>query len=324
MNAADPICVLTLADDRYAIPLAVTVRSLLERLEADRSVHLTIIDGGMRDATKEKLADSWRTAEAWPRISIEWRTPDSRDATPVPAWGRVPKLTYERINVGLYLANASRAIILDSDVLVRTCIGRLWDTPLGGAIAAATVDPFVPTVSSPDGLAAHSAMGLSPEAPYLNAGVMLVDLQLWREQNVGPRAFAWVKQNWQAARCYDQDAINALLAGRWRQLDVRWQVQPRIARLPLTAAEGGGDAWIVHFSGRLKPWLYRGNSSADREFFQVLDRTAWHGWRPPVTLRSALTGFYERRLRRLLYPWEVRALGLLNRFRRRKEAIKDL
>ena len=74
---------------------------------------------------------------------------------------------------------------------------------------------------------------------------------------------------------------------------------------------------MVHFSGRLKPWVYRGESFADREFFAVLDRTAWRGWRPPETLSAALTGFYERRLRRLLYPLEVRALGWLDWLRRR-------
>ena len=83
------------------------------------------------------------------------------------------------------------------------------------------------------------------------------------------------------------------------------------------------DAWIVHFSGRLKPWVYRGKSAADGEFFEVLDRTAWRGWRPPVTVRSVLTGVYERGLRRLLYPCEVRALGLLNRLRRLRVASKE-
>jgi lipopolysaccharide biosynthesis glycosyltransferase len=322
MSTAEPIYVLTLADERYALPLAVTIRSLLDRLEADRRVHLTIIDGGILEGTKQKLVESWHTSEGWSRTSIEWRAPEYGDSTLFPVWGRVPKLTYARIHLAAYLPQASRAILLDSDVLVRTAIGRLWDTPLDGAVAAAAVDPFVPTVSSRDGLAAHAEQGLPPDAPYLNAAVMLVDLERWRQQNVGPRAWAWVQQNWQATRWYDQDAINAVLAGEWKPLDARWQVQPRAASLRFTA-ENYKDAWVVHFSGRLKPWVYRGHSDADREFFEVLDRTAWKGWRPPVTARSVLTGFYERRLRRLVYPCEVRVLGLLNRLLRSREANKE-
>ena len=323
MTADDPIHVLTPADDRYAIPLAVTVRSLLDRLEADRSVHLTIIDGGILDATKQKLLESWRTSAGWRRCSLEWRPPDYGDSASIRVWGRVPKLTYARINLAAYLPGTSRAIVLDSDVLVRTGIGRLWDTPLEGAVAAAAVDPFVPTVSSRDGLAAHRELGLPSGAPYLNAGVMLVDLELWQERKVGPRALAFVAQNWRTTRWYDQDALNAVLAGEWKPLDARWQVQPRLARLRPTDEATLRDAWIIHFSGRLKPWTYRGSSAADREFFEVLDRTAWHGWRLPATARSVLTGFYERRLRGMLYPCEVRVLGLLDRLRRLREASKD-
>src|SRR5229473_5658773 len=110
MSAADPIYVLTPADDRYAIPLAVTVRSLLDRLETDRSVHLTIIDGGILDATKEKLVKSWCTSAGWLRSSMEWRTPDYGDVALIRVWGRVPKLTYARINLAAYLPGTSRAI----------------------------------------------------------------------------------------------------------------------------------------------------------------------------------------------------------------------
>ena len=323
MSAADPIYVITLADDHYAIPLAVMVRSLLDCLEPDRRLHLTIIDGRIPDATKEKLVESWRTSAGWPRSSMEWRAPDYGDAALIRVWGRVPKLTYARINLTAYLPQAPRAIVLDSDVLLRTGIGRLWDTPLDGAIAAAAVDPFIPTVSSRDGLAGHAEMGLPPDAPYLNAGVMLVDLELWRQRNVGPQALMIVNQNSHETRWYDQDALNAVLAGQWKALDARWQVQPRLANLRLAAKAAAADAWIVHFSGRLKPWAYRGDSAADREFFEVLDRTAWHGWRPPRTARSVLTGFYDRRLRRRFYPCEVRALGLLHRLRRLRGANKD-
>jgi lipopolysaccharide biosynthesis glycosyltransferase len=318
----DPIHIITPADDHYAIPLAVTVRSLLDTLGAGRTVHVTVIDGGILESTKEKLVKSWSGSEAWPRCSIVWRAPDYGDSASIRVWGRVPKLTYARINLAAYLPEAPRTILLDSDVLVRIDIGQLWDTSLADAVAAAVVDPFIPTVSSRDGLAGYAEQGLPPTAPYLNAGVMLVDLALWRERELGPRALAFVDRHWRETRWYDQDALNAVLAGQWVPLDGRWQMHPRLAGVQSITAAGEAP-WIVHFSGRLKPWTYRDNSDYDREFFEVLDRTDWCGWRPPVTVNSLLTGFYARRLRRWLYPVEVRMLGSLDRFRRLRELHKD-
>lgn len=265
---------------------------------------------------------SWSGSAAWPQCSIAWRAPDYGDSTSIRVWGRVPKLTYARINLAAYLPEPSRVILLDSDLLVRSDIGRLWDTPLAGAVAAAVIDPFIPTVSSRDGLATYVDLGLASDAPYLNAGVMLVDLALWRQREVGPRALAFVESYWRVTRWYDQDAINAVLAGQWITLDARWQTHPRLARLR-TISPRGEDPWIVHFSGRLKPWAYRGDSAYDREFFEVLDRTDWRGWRPPVTARSLLTRFYAQQLRRWLYPVEVRLLGSLDRLRRLREAHND-
>ena len=111
------INVVTLANGRYAIPLAVMVRSLLDRLEPKRQVHVVVIDGGIPLETKQKLIDSWRT-------SAHLRAHQYRSLLP----------------------NAGRAILLDSDVLLRAGLGRLWDTPLDGVVAAAVADPFVPSV----------------------------------------------------------------------------------------------------------------------------------------------------------------------------------
>ena len=53
---------------------------------------------------------------------------------------------------------------------------------------------------------------------------------------------------------WDQEALNAVLAGKWGALDPRWNriANPRGA-LP---GEGQDGAWIYHFAGNVKPWAY--------------------------------------------------------------------
>ena len=63
----DPIVVLA-ADDNFAMPLAATVRSALENLSPERTLRLYVLDGGLSDATKERLIRSWPAG----RFQIAW------------------------------------------------------------------------------------------------------------------------------------------------------------------------------------------------------------------------------------------------------------
>ena len=62
---------------------------------------------------------------------------------------------------------------------------------------------------------------------------------------------------------------------------------------------------IIHLSGRLKPWTYNARTPADTLYYEYLDRTLWHGWRPPSGWRSRLLFCYENQFRPWAYPLEV-------------------
>src|SRR6478735_12050971 len=67
-DAKREITVVSATDDAYAMPLAVTIRSVLDHLAADRFLRLYVLDGGLSDANKDRLLKSWND----PRISVEW------------------------------------------------------------------------------------------------------------------------------------------------------------------------------------------------------------------------------------------------------------
>jgi lipopolysaccharide biosynthesis glycosyltransferase len=86
---------------------------------------------------------------------------------------------------------------------------------------------------------------------------------------------------------WDQDAMNIVLAGQWKPLDLRWNRTVGIA-LRSSWQETTFDAptflqlktrpFIVHFTTKFKPWnAYR---HPDKHlFYKYLDLTAWAGWR---------------------------------------------
>jgi lipopolysaccharide biosynthesis glycosyltransferase len=170
-------------------------------------------------------------------------------------------------------------------------------------------DAGAPTVASPRGLLNFRELGLAPDLAYLNAGVMSLDLRLWREERLSERLLGYLESHPHAIRWWDQDALNAVLAGRWGELDPRWNQIPQVWE-PAREGEDGfpaslrelmiRDPWIVHFSTWSKPWHWGCTHPARERFFEVLDRTEWAGWRPRKTFCDTQLAHQCRRIARRL------------------------
>ena len=202
--------------------------------------------------------------------------------------------------------------MLDSDALVLADVAGLHDTDLEGCVIAACVDPFIPTVSSIDGLHDFARSGMPADTPYFNAGMMVADLRRWRQERVGKRSLQYIEREHRHLRQYDQDALNAVLAGRWKLLDGSWNTQPRTPNalgIPLPR-----QVRIVHFSGRLKPWVYRGRTELDRLYLETLHRTDWHDFRLQSTWQARAWTLYDSPLRRLVHGIECRMHALQRAF----------
>src|SRR5262245_4033832 len=321
------ITLVTLADEHYALPLAVLGRSLADHLRAPEPATLYVVDGGLAPDTKRHLLDSWDPQ----RLRVEFVRPQFGDERVLPVWGRIPALTYARVFVPLLVPDdCSKAIVLDSDVVVRTGIEQLWSLDLGGKCLLAVQDPAIPFVSSRGGLRRHRELAIPAGRPYFNAGVMVIDVAKWRRLNVSGRVMAFIRKNAGDLNYCDQDGLNAVLWDDWDALDPRWQVQPRLlARdgMPLPHFDDGmrtrlrADPFILHFSGRLKPWMYRGSTVFDHIFFDYVDRTWWTGWRPPSSAKGWWYRLYDSRVRDWCYPLEPLGHGLMRNLSRRSARV---
>jgi len=99
-----------------------------------------------------------------------------------------------------------------------------------------------------------------------------------------------------------------VLAGRWKQLDPRWNQGSIVFTFPTweqspydvqTFSRLRSEPYIVHFTTRDKPWRPLCHHPFSTEFFQYLDRTEWCGWRPPrLETFLELLKVSERQLRR--------------------------
>ena len=318
MNSdSSTIVVASAADARYALPLAVMLSSVGSHAPGS-SIQAYVLDDGLSAEDRCKVAESLSG-----NVRLEWRQSVSA-LSGFPIWGRMSLTTYQKLTLEEWLPEeVDRVIWLDCDLLVLTDIGHLWRSASAGIVLAAQ-DQRVPAVSSPFGVAAWRELGLPAGSKYFNAGVLVIDLAWWRRYSVRRRSIDYLRTYADQVYFWDQEALNAVLAGKWGELDPRWNWHPALDHLPGCGhiRDPRADKWILHFSGNLKPWNSVGGGHWRTLYRSYLDRTAWAGGRPARGWEHNLLDWYETsHLRRLLYPVERLATVVQRNVTRRPAKI---
>ena len=326
-SETEPIVVACAADRRYVMPLSVMLTSLVAHLDARRTLSVYVIDGGIPLADRTRIGDSLRR----PNLQIEWIPGRSSLRPELPTWGRLQPRVYERLAIPYYLPDPVRkAIWLDCDLVVENDLARLWDLDMGDRYALAVQDMIVPYVSSPLGVARHRELGIPGSSKYFNAGVMAVNLALWRQGDVTGRVMAYLKRYWDDVVFLEQEGLNAVLADKWGELDPRWNQNAGVSGRSFYRARHldeatyervVSDPWIVHYAGNLKPWSVYSDRPSRALYLRYLDSTPWAAWRPRRRVAGLLLRIYESsRVRNVLYPLEKRGLEILRRISRSRSS----
>jgi lipopolysaccharide biosynthesis glycosyltransferase len=283
----EPITLVCTSSDEFSQGLAVTIRSLMESHQDPRQVDLYVFDGGIRPETRRKLEASWTD---FPKLKVTFIQPDPKTIAGMPEIPGIRALAYYRLFIPDVLpAHLRRALYLDVDILVTQDIAGLWDTDLEGKPLAAVQSTMVPYVSSLMGVMNFAQLGLDPRTKYLDSGVLIFDLDLWRKERLAQKVAQYILDHRKIIRLMDQEALNAVLANRWKELDPRWNVE--YPTLP------GPHAAIVHFILGIKPWHVGCQHPARDLFFEYFDRTGWKGWRPQEPKLAKVFGLLRGGLR---------------------------
>ena len=164
--------------------------------------------------------------------------------------------TLIRLGIDRYLPSTyQRVVYLDSDVLVRRPLAPLFATDMNGFAVAAVTDYMMHSNLYGVLTSNMETIGFDEGDAYFNAGVMLFDWPATLRDNVIARALDLVTRptHWIFP---DQNALNIILRGRWKQLAGKWNVHSTLDDvLPVAAA-------IRHFTDHRKPWL---ESCRDRD-----------------------------------------------------------
>ncbi|KAK4263335.1 hypothetical protein QN277_028762 [Acacia crassicarpa] len=174
-------------------------------------------------------------------------------------------LNYARNYLGDILDSCvDRVIYLDSDVIVVDDIQRLWNVNLTGSrvIGApeychANFTKYFTDAFWSDPVLSRVFVSRNP--CYFNTGVMVMDLQKWREGNYRKRIETWMELQ-KTMRIYDLGSLPPFLlvfAGNVEAIDHRWNQHGLGGDNVKGTCRSlhSGPVSLLHWSGKGKPWV---------------------------------------------------------------------
>ena len=324
----DPIVIVASADDNYAMPIAVMARSALENLQSDRQMIFFVIDGGIKPNNKRKIEQSLCST----RCDVRWLQPPARSFEGIEVKRHVTSTAFMRLLIPELLPNQFQKVIyLDCDLIINQDLSQLWEIDMGENYLLAVQDYYVPYVSSPLGLAKYKELGIPADYKYFNSGVLVINLAKWRTDDVSSQVVEYLRQSAEYRYCNDQEGLNVALAGKWGELDPRWNQLPKIYKYASWKDSSFSEEmynnilnnpYIIHFATSLKPWhfshklteelyykligkasqLDRIRHPAEHLFFYYLDKTMWSGWRLTIWRRFWLRLLKEMKKTKIFLP----------------------
>ncbi|WP_052429382.1 glycosyltransferase family 8 protein [Paenibacillus borealis] len=232
------IHIVTATNDNYANQLCVMLNSMFINKASDKYVHLYLLYDNLSIKNMNKLDEiAQRYGAAINFILV------NRDI--FNGFIEKPYITlesYYRIIVPSLIEHVDKVIYLDCDLIIDGDITELWNIELGdyyiGAVEGAYKDRM-------------EILSIPELFGYFNAGVLLINMSKWRENNISEIVLDWIKNNSEKIRHMDQDALNAVLFNKRYILSPVWNYTTgHFENLKLFI-----DAKIYHFTGPKKPWL---------------------------------------------------------------------
>lgn len=187
-----------------------------------------------------------------------------------------------------------RVLYLDCDTVVLGDLRPLLTLDMDGCVLGMVMEPTATK-------ARRVQLKLPDAQPYFNAGVLLIDLKRWRDENTEQTVLSFYRDMGGDLVAPDQDAINGALVGHIKQIPpcynfgtvqlyYPYKAQVKIASPTPMMPEADYRAAvahpvIIHYLGEERPWR-AGNRHPYREKYEhYLSQTPWadtpkdEGWR---------------------------------------------
>jgi lipopolysaccharide biosynthesis glycosyltransferase len=235
------------ADRNVLQGLHVAAYSVLNHINPDSGeTRISILSDDLDDVDMKRLHDTLSATKNEFSL-VSHRVEASRFAEYPRLNGSVA--TYYRL-AAAHILDVDRFLYLDVDTLCDLDVSVLFGLDMKDSPAAMVTE--APLSTSVDRHVAQ-VLGNSHDAPYFNAGVILVNVEAWRREMITERAMEYLTKH--PAHFWDQSALNVVLHGKVLPLEERYNTIANMRKnWPLLTGPYGSNERLIHFVDYPKPW----------------------------------------------------------------------
>lgn len=258
--------------------LAALLKSVETNHISGEPLEVWIVDDGISKRNKLKLESSldpdmitlfWIKSKA--AIPRDMELPLDRNSYPLNI--------FMRIFIPYFVPqNYQKVLYMDVDMILTRDISELWKTDISQHIIAAVTDSTAVYIKN--NVKNYRELNLPGDAKYFNSGLLLINTQKWRDEDLSRKVIHTVNANRKHTEFSDQYGLNVNLVNKWLELDPLWNYY----------ANGTHPApYNIHFFHR-KPFYksYFNSKKFQEVFYSYVDKTNWKNSKPVGELKRYL------------------------------------
>lgn len=224
---------------------------------------------------------------------------------------RHSKSTYLRLLLPELLpASVSKVVYLDADTIVVGDISELYALDISEFYAAAVKEVSRSYAKSIPFFQSHlELLKIAPDRFYFGAGVMLMNLNKMRKDQVVEKYFQFAIEYPEAIIWSDQDVLNGVLNSSIKyvhpKFNMNYYVEPDILRATWghkEVKEAKNNPVVIHYIGTIKPWHYISYHPRTSLWWKYLRMTPFEDFKP-----------LNKSTKLVLYKYYLRIMRMLDR-----------
>ena len=249
--------------------MAVAAHSALYHLKTNTPVEFHLLSDNISDNNRTRITNVLKRQRS--DVPVFWHDPDIENIFKINVRHYSKASLFRLILPQIIDDDRFPILYIDSDLIVEADIDDLLSANDGQYIVYAArngadqeFDRFVrkkfPELYAPE------------NNQYFNSGVLMINPKHWNAARITEQTLDFLHNNSEKLSFPDQDALNAVLAGRWGPLPMRWNKQ--INRIGQPEAAPLSEAGILHYTS-YKPWNPNYTWRASFVFHKAYLRSRW-------------------------------------------------